>query len=464
MSINLDKKIVIIGGGPTGLGAAIRLRETGHTNWVLLEKDNRFGGLSATDIDNNGFLWDIGGHVTFSHYNYFDDVINHYVKDWVSHEREAWIWDRDRFIPYPFQNNIHRLRDEEIVECLTGLIEVQDNKNKPYNFDEWLICNFGIGIYKAFLRPYNMKVWDRPLHEMSVDWMGERVSKVDLKRIISNTIKKQDDVSWGPNNTFQFPLNGGTGAIWENIGKSFSSGVQLNSVVKHVDLVKKEVVYTKNGEDHIEKYDYLINTMPLDNFMDVSKHSDLKPFLDSNPTTLIGLGFKGKITEELKTKCWMYFPNQQQPFYRCTVFSNYSYNNVPAEGYWSLMFEVSNDRYIDDNHLLEEVIEGALEAKLFKTTSTLSSTWFNKVDHGYPIPSANRDKELNRVQAFLMNNNVYSRGRFGGWKYEVGNMDHSFMQGVEAINNILFGTEESTYFYPNHVNARGKTDSGYKGE
>lgn len=39
---------------------------------------------------------------------------------------------------------------------------------------------------------------------------------------------------------------------------------------------------------------------------------------------------------------------------------------------------------------------------------------------------------------------VYSRGRFGDWKYEVGNMDHSFMQGVEIAERILTGKTEIT--------------------
>jgi len=39
---------------------------------------------------------------------------------------------------------------------------------------------------------------------------------------------------------------------------------------------------------------------------------------------------------------------------------------------------------------------------------------------------------------------VHNRGRFGAWKYETGNMDHSFMQGVEVIDRILAGKEEIT--------------------
>ena len=51
-------RIVIIGGGPTGLGAAHRLHELEHENWVLLERAEQFGGLASTAVDDQGFLWD----------------------------------------------------------------------------------------------------------------------------------------------------------------------------------------------------------------------------------------------------------------------------------------------------------------------------------------------------------------------------------------------------------------------
>ena len=38
-------------------------------------------------------------------------------------------------------------------------------------------------------------------------------------------------------------------------------------------------------------------------------------------------------------------------------------------------------------------------------------------------------------------------------QYEVGNQDHSLMLGVEAADNIMFGTKELTLHHPDLVNA-----------
>ena len=80
------------------------------------------------------------------------------------------------------------------------------------------------------------------------------------------------------------------------------------------------------------------------------------------------------------------------------------------------------------------------------------SRWLAWLPHGYPVPFLGRDAILDEIDLELSHFDVLSRGRFGGWKYEVSNQDHTFMQGVEAIDSVLFGKPEVTYANPERVN------------
>lgn len=64
-----------------------------------------------------------------------------------------------------------------------------------------------------------------------------------------------------------------------------------------------------------------------------------------------------------------------------------------------------------------------------------------RLEHGYPTPSLARDRALAEALPWLRASGIWSRGRFGSYKYEVGNQDHSLMLGVEAADNILFGAK-----------------------
>ncbi len=81
------------------------------------------------------------------------------------------------------------------------------------------------------------------------------------------------------------------------------------------------------------------------------------------------------------------------------------------------------------------------------------SFWHRRVEHGYPTPFLGRDEVLGQLIPALADHHIYSRGRFGGWKYEVANQDHSFMQGVELADRLLDGTPETTYFDPVRANS-----------
>lgn len=448
--MSVEPKIVIVGAGPTGLGAAWRLTERGHDNWSLYEAASHGGGLASSVIDPQGFTWDLGGHVVSSHYRYFDEVMDRALGDaWVEHTREAWVWMRDCWIPYPFQNNIWRLPEAELNACLEGLQAVQNSGNSgpPATFRDWLLQSFGQGICDAFLFPYNLKVWAYDPSALNVEWMGERVATVNLQRIRESITLKQDDVSWGPNSTFRFPLHGGTGAIWRAVQQLLpAKHMYFDRPITRIDTQKRRIE-TMTGE--VVEYDALVSTMPLDRLlMMIDGPAKLKAeasrFVHSS-SHIVGVGLRGVVPDALETKCWIYFPEPQVPFYRATVFSNYSPNNAPL-GHWSLMAEVSEspEKPVERRAIIEDVVS-AFERCGFIDRSTIVSSWHQRLEHGYPTPWLGRDDVLGEVDQALHAAGIYSRGRFGAWKYEVSNQDHSLMQGVEAVERILDGSIERTY-------------------
>lgn len=47
----------------------------GYTLSDLLQAEEA-GGLACTDVTPEGFLFDMGGHVIFSHWSYFDQLLD----------------------------------------------------------------------------------------------------------------------------------------------------------------------------------------------------------------------------------------------------------------------------------------------------------------------------------------------------------------------------------------------------
>ncbi|MFN2637655.1 MAG: NAD(P)/FAD-dependent oxidoreductase [Gemmatimonadaceae bacterium] len=448
-------RIVIIGAGPTGLGAGYRLREIGYTNFLILEASNRVGGLASSERSANGFTYDIGGHVLFSHYKYFDRLFDKLLGDeYQELLRESWVWMCDRFLPYPFQNNIKYLPPEVVLECLLGLIEAQKeefNLARFANFEEFVYGVFGAGIAKHFMMPYNFKVWAHPPKMMNKEWIGERVAVVDIKRVLGNVVLDRDDAGWGPNATFKYPLYGGTGGLFERMQPYVEENLRCNSRTVAIDTDRQEVVLEDGSR---EAYDHLLSTMPMDLLVKSMNGStpdvvrDEASKLRHSGSYIVGVGIKQPAPSK---KCWMYYPESNCPFYRLTYLSNYSPEVVPdARTHYSLLAEISRSEFkpVEKSTVIDETIQGMVNTKMISEAdrSDIVDTHVIDREYTYPVPSLERDHALATIHPWLESRNIYSRGRFGAWRYEVGNMDHSVAQGVEWVDRIVCGREdELTY-------------------
>lgn len=449
----LERKIIILGAGPTGLGAAYRLQELGYRNFKIYDRNNYVGGLAASFIDHKGFTYDIGGHVMFSHFKYFDDLVDKLLgQNYTEISREAWIWIANRFVPYPFQYNFGYLSPEIVLECLMGLIEAQNNPEamqQAENFNDLIDAQFGLGIGKYFMKPYNSKVWAHPVDHMSRDWLGDRVAAPSIERALRNVVFGHADKQWGPNNKFKYPLRGGTGGLYSPFVPYIKDHLYFG---KNAILIDKDAKQVRFEDGEIVEYDLLLSTMPLD--LLVHRLNDVPEVIQAATRGLhhtsgliVGIGVERSVPSE---KCWIYFPETSSPFYRVTHLSNYSpYITPDPDRYLLLLSETSYSEYRPEckDDIVERVVHGLISTQMLDTEDLdrIATTYLIDVDYSYPVPTIDRNKALAIIQPYLMRNGIFSRGRFGAWEYEVGNMDHSVMQGVELVNYWLLGDPETTW-------------------
>jgi UDP-galactopyranose mutase len=356
-------------------------------------------------------------------------------------------------------------------ECIAGLIRAQTGKGtikshqEAKNFGEFIDAVFGDGIAKYFMRPYNFKVWAFEPEMMNKHWIGERVAVLDFERALKNLVLEKDDYGWGPNNRFKFPLKGGTGEFYRRFGpvlglnedgsETPESHIKLNKKVASIDVDRKVISFT---DGTTTTYDQLISTQPLDKLCANTLTGQVPQWLRTEASRLlhsgghmVGIGIKRPCPS---TKSWMYFPEDNCPFYRVTYLSNYSPFMTPADNtkgdapYYSLLCETStSDRKpVNPETIIEETIRGLENAGLLEKDEhkDIVSIWHYYADYSYPTPSVERDEILAKVIPWLEERGIYSRGRFGMWKYEVANTDHTLMQGVECVNRLVLGEPETT--------------------
>jgi protoporphyrinogen oxidase len=444
-----SQQIVIIGAGPCGLACARELDRLGWRDWVIVERAGHAGGLASSVIDPAGFTWDLGGHVVFSHFNAFDELLDEVMGgEILSHDRSSYVRFDERWVPYPFQNNLRHLPESLIAECLDGLAAVPGG-DATMDFGAWMRATFGAGITRLFMEPYNFKVWATPPAWMASHWIAERVAVVDYERALRSVENGQDDVAWGPNNQFVFPATGGTGEIYRRLAARFESQIRYDQEVVEVDATRR-TVRLASGEQL--RYDALVSTMPLD-LLVASLADAPEPVREAaaklrhNGVWMVGVGYETPLADD---KSWMYFPQDHAPFYRATNFAKYSSANVPdgdVERYCAYMTETSySPEKPEPREDLEQRVEAGLRASgVVAGRPRVASIHVEDIPYAYPVPTLERDDALAVIQPWLAGHDVFSRGRFGSWRYEIGNMDHAVKMGIDAARMLVRRDDEELW-------------------
>jgi len=441
--------IVILGGGLAGLSTAWHLQKAGYNNYHLFEKESRIGGLTRSETVD-GFTFDYTGHLLhFKDKNIKETVLGLLGENIGFIERNSWIYSKNVFTRYPFQTNTYGLPEEVIKECIIGFIEakygrngsgVSSNDSKPQEektFEDWIYENFGSGIAKHFMIPYNEKLWTVPPSEMTTEWMGRFVPQTSLEQILDGALSDQSQ-KVGYNANFYYPLNGGIEALPKAFASSLSN-IHTDSEIQKIDLIEKKVTL-KNGEEI--RYDKLVSSLPLNilansiNTLPANIKNSIAN-LRYNSVFNINLG----VDRDLSDKHWVYFPELEYSFYRIGFSSNFSPYMAP-KGTSSIYIEISytDNRPIDKKRAVEKVKEDLIKARILKESDKILVEKCFEIKCAYVIYDKNRTKIVNQIKDFLKENDIYTIGRYGSWEYA--GMEDAIIQGKDIAGEIVLADKE----------------------
>lgn len=440
-------KVVILGGGLTGLFAAYELKKR-EVDYLIIEKETNVGGLCRS-VKVNGFTFDYTGH--FLHFPDKDSNVKHIVKNLLKDnllkiKRNAKIYTKyayleDKLIPYPFQANIKFLFPDIRKKCFCGLIysnlKLQETRND--NFLAWLKSSFGEPITNYFFLPYNSKLWRTNLKYITIEWVEKFVPVPNIEEVINNLINDSKKTqNYGYNVYFYYPKCGGIQALIESIYSSIDKNKVITSAnIERIDLKNKTITFLKDNSKYSINYDKIISTIPIVEIFELlNSHENLKKIsrkLSYTSVICFNLAIKKRYINNIH---WIYFPDREVVFYRVGVYHNINENLLPDKNYGSLYVECStkNIDKISINTLYNKVISNLIKTGILQHKTDILFSDILKIRYAYVIYNQYREKNLPILQRFLLKNNIYSIGRYGGWKYSY--MAENIKDAIDTVNLI----------------------------
>ncbi len=398
-------KNLILGGGISGLSLAYFLKK----DYFIVEAEDHVGGFCKT-IRRNGYVWDYAGHFFHFQNPEIQNMFLNYLSEneTVYQEKCTKIWYHDQLIDYPFQKNIHQLEKQEFIDCLYDLYFKQEKKQYT-DFLDMLYGKFGNSIVEKFLKPYNEKLYACNLSSLDVDAMGRFFPYANLSDIIQN-MKNTNNHSY--NDHFMYPLKGAQvfiDILYQSLDKDL---IALNTKVIKINEKEKYVLLDNQLQIY---YDNLINTIPLNTFINLTDNEKMIRFsqqLSFNKVLVFNLGFdkKSKFTQEH----WIYVPEKKYNFYRIGF-----YDNILNADRLSMYIEIglSKDEIPDVQKQLDLTLKNLLDMGIIQSD-------FQLVDYETIIMSPayvhinHKDEEIiNDYFNQCEQQNIYFIGRYGSWCY-----------------------------------------------
>jgi protoporphyrinogen oxidase len=427
--------ILIIGAGLAGLSTAFHLDSLPYK---IFEKEKEVGGLCRS-YHLDGFTFDFTGHLLHFRQTEIRTLIERLLAGRLAqHIRRSSIYSHGRYTEYPFQVNTFGLPPEVIRECLLGFIATLTRLPSPpvasedRSFREWILENLGEGMAKHFMIPFNEKLWQVPLDELTSDWVSWLVPKPELKDVINGALGIKDK-AFGYNPTFLYPVRGGIEALPRALSAALSQ-IECGCQLIEIDTAKRQALFQ---DGRIEQYERLVSTIPIPEL--VRRCTDFPPALKDAAADLrcvsvynINLGVS---REHISDKHWIYFPEPDYPFYRAGFPMNFS-PSLGRPGCSSVYVEVPHqpNQTVPRATLLRQVRDGMERAGILSRHDEIVVADVRDIRYAYVLFDKHRARVLPGLLSELERRGIYSIGRYGRWEHT--SMEDAISQGKKLAERF----------------------------
>ena len=363
-------KTAIIGAGASGLSLALML----DGDVTIFEQSERTGGHCHATI-RDGWTFDRGPHIMFSRdQEVLEFMIASLGDNVYQSRRNNRVFVDGRMVKYPLENDLAGLTLDARTRCLLDYLfnDHSELAENPSNLDEWFVGNFGEGMTDLYFRPYNEKIWNVPLRNLSMSW-SERIPKPPPEDVVKGALGVATEGYLHQLN-YHYPLVGGYQAITDAWTTVLPQGsLRLDTAVSSLQRSGHGVdVTTSTGTEH---FDRVVSTAPMRSLLTMV--SDVPPSIRDavsslrvNPIDVITLGYRGEDRNKFTA---VYFADASYLPNRVSSPSVFSPRNAP-DGCFSLQAEITfppgND-YLEmaDEELVAHVHEGFVASGLVEPGS-----------------------------------------------------------------------------------------------
>ena len=426
--------ILIVGAGLAGLSTAYHL---GDRPYRVREKEKEAGGLCRS-YQMDGFTFDMTGHLLHFRQAAIKALVEGLLAGQLEkHRRRSFVYSHRTYTEYPFQVNTYGLPPEVIRECLLGFIATLTNPSttppEERSFKAWILENLGEGMAKHFMVPFNEKLWQAPLDELTSDWVSWLVPKPELKDVINGALGIKDK-AFGYNPSFLYPAQGGIGVL----PQAFLPGLReiaYGRELVEVDTQRRRATF---HDGRVEDYETFVSTIPVPEL--VRRCTDLPKVIREAASGLhcvsvynVNLGVARARVSDYH---WIYFPEPEYPFYRAGFPMNFS-PALGRPGCSSLYVEVSHQptESVPPAELLKRIRAGLERAGIFRPDDEIVVADVRDIRYAYVLFDRHRARAVPAILEELERRGIHSIGRYGRWEHT--SMEDAIAQGKALAETLL---------------------------